>query len=532
MSIFKRKYVGKGGKNKATNKFTIEFRDHENVERRITAFTDRAASLELERQLKRLVDLRLAGMEPDQDLNKFLESCPPEVRERLGVWGIITGQRAAAGRTLTEHIDGWEKHLKAKQSSDRHIAETVARVKKIFVECNFTYWSHIDAEKVQNWLADSRENGMSNRTSNSYLSSGKAFCAWMNKAGYSTQHPLSRLSKLNEAVDIRVDRRALPIEEINLFITGAMASTKVLWKTSGPKRAIVYLAAIGSGLRWGELKKLHRSSFNFTTTPATVTVKAKVAKNDKDATIPLSQEIGDILAEYFEANPGEPMDPALPMPKSDRGARWMQYDLEAVGIPYVDEMGRVADFHALRHSYITVLAQAGVHPRVAQALARHSDIELTMKRYTHVDLENQIEAVAKVPTIFSSAPVSNTNKSDSLEESDRLENPDRPSDLSTASYSLTPIPSTAQNSPRNFSVRCTDRNNTDLLANIWTYRDEKGALKGKVFFARELNNPLHHNGLQGVEVLAPRKGIEPLSTAPEAVALSIGLPGCGKCGTQ
>ncbi len=45
--------------------------------------------------------------------------------------------------------------------------------------------------------------------------------------------------------------------------------------------------------------------------------------------------------------------------------------------------GRVCDFHALRHSFVSALARGGVHPKVAQQLARYSTITLTMDRYSH-----------------------------------------------------------------------------------------------------------------------------------------------------
>jgi integrase len=45
--------------------------------------------------------------------------------------------------------------------------------------------------------------------------------------------------------------------------------------------------------------------------------------------------------------------------------------------------GEVADFHALRHTFITMLSSSGVHPKIAQQLARHSTITLTMDRYSH-----------------------------------------------------------------------------------------------------------------------------------------------------
>ena len=40
--------------------------------------------------------------------------------------------------------------------------------------------------------------------------------------------------------------------------------------------------------------------------------------------------------------------------------------------------GIFADFHALRHTFITNLCKADVSPKTAQMLARHSDISLTM----------------------------------------------------------------------------------------------------------------------------------------------------------
>jgi integrase len=63
----------------------------------------------------------------------------------------------------------------------------------------------------------------------------------------------------------------------------------------------------------------------------------------------------------------------------------------------------VADFHALRHTFITNLAMSGVHPKVAQDLARHSTIELTMSRYSHTVMEQRSEAVARLPA-FSTEP--------------------------------------------------------------------------------------------------------------------------------
>jgi site-specific recombinase XerD len=57
--------------------------------------------------------------------------------------------------------------------------------------------------------------------------------------------------------------------------------------------------------------------------------------------------------------------------------------------------GKVYDFHALRHQFITNLARSGVHPKTTQELARHSTIALTMNFYTHVDQKERAVAVSK-----------------------------------------------------------------------------------------------------------------------------------------
>ena len=63
------------------------------------------------------------------------------------------------------------------------------------------------------------------------------------------------------------------------------------------------------------------------------------------------------------------------------------------GIPKADADGFVVHIQALRHSFGTHLSLAGVAPRVAQAVMRHSDIKLTMNSYTDSRLLETAAAV-------------------------------------------------------------------------------------------------------------------------------------------
>ena len=80
----------------------------------------------------------------------------------------------------------------------------------------------------------------------------------------------------------------------------------------------------------------------------------------------------------------------------------LREDLEAAGIPYAVEGPDgplFADFHALRHTYLTLLGRGGVDLRTAQELAGHSTPTLTA-RYTHRRLYDLAGAVEKLPAFL------------------------------------------------------------------------------------------------------------------------------------
>ena len=89
----------------------------------------------------------------------------------------------------------------------------------------------------------------------------------------------------------------------------------------------------------------------------------------------------------------------------------LQADLKAAGVPYEVD-GRCADFHSLRHGYISRVVRSGVNPRLAQSLARHSTITLTMDRYAHVGQSERDAAVAgfQVPGCKQDASSSKTRE--------------------------------------------------------------------------------------------------------------------------
>ncbi len=85
--------------------------------------------------------------------------------------------------------------------------------------------------------------------------------------------------------------------------------------------------------------------------------------------------------------------------------------LAAAGIDFDAGHGR-ADFHALRHTLGTILSKAGVAPRVAMELMRHTDLRLTMKVYTDprvFDLSGAVESLPGVEEVAQAKAATGTD---------------------------------------------------------------------------------------------------------------------------
>lgn len=65
--------------------------------------------------------------------------------------------------------------------------------------------------------------------------------------------------------------------------------------------------------------------------------------------------------------------------------------------PFIQKKQTVAA--SLRHSFGSMLAASGVHPKTAQKLMRHSDINLILSRYTHVFRGQETKAINAFPDL-------------------------------------------------------------------------------------------------------------------------------------
>ncbi len=303
-------------------------------------------------------------------------------------------------RPLTEHLDDFRRYLGARGNTEEHVNKTHARARAVVEGCRFVRIADLQPSAVVEFLAGLRaegerielpegqelfttkevalllgiqartvgalarrrfitcqgqgrkrrfaredvaalvevhSQGVGIATTNHYLAAVKSFAKWLVKDGRAAVDPLAHLSRQNARVDVRRQRRPLSGEELTRLIDSAMKG-KPFRGLVGEDRAFLYLLAAGTGFRAKELGSLTPGSFDLDGDPPTVTVEAGYSKH------------------------------------------------------------RRQDAQTLRKD-VSRLAESGVHPKMAQILARHSTISLTMDYYTHLGIHDQTAALDKLPPI-------------------------------------------------------------------------------------------------------------------------------------
>ena len=433
MRLYKQKRTV-DGKVREDRTWTLEFNDHEGRPRRFAAFTDKGASAELGRRIKKLIEFRTTGEKPDSEMLAWLTAMSAKLRQRLAKLDLLDPRFVASCKMLVcpacdslgqrldnaepckcdgEHLSDFRKAVLNKGGTPDHAKLITARIRNILKGCKCTYHSEIVASRVQQYLADQRaaKDGISAQTSNFYLQAIKQFCRWMVKDRRASESPVEYLDGMNVKDDRRHDRRNLTIAELSKLLT-TTDKGPVRHFMTGRARVMLYRVAMETGLRRKELRTLTPGSFQLEGDELTVAVDAGRSKNRKPTLLPIREELATELRKWFQAARFGPSDALWPK-LTKNTAMMLKADLEECGIAYVDDAGLFADFHSLRHSFISMLAAGNVHPKLAQRLARHSDINLTMMRYSHTLLADEAQALEALPQ-FPSAFDGGTNQREAL----------------------------------------------------------------------------------------------------------------------
>jgi integrase len=291
-------------------------------------------------------------------------------------------------------LDKFSAYLKADGATDRYIDQTVSRLKRVFNGCAFKTLADLRSDSAvdsfSDFLNELEDTGkgrtprpVSQRTRNHYVVVVKTFCNWAIYTRKIADCPLVHVERVK--VTKARKRRAATKTEVAAILKAAENGPEV-WGLTGKQRAMLYRVALNTGFRVSELASLTPASFHLESSPY-VLLEAGSAKNRTEVEQPIPQPLVKPLKAFLKGLPSD--EPIWPGNWVHKAARMIRTDLEAAEV-------KGLDFHCLRTTFISNLARSGVTPAIAQKLARHSDVNLTMAFYTKLRRD---ELAAALPCI-------------------------------------------------------------------------------------------------------------------------------------
>ncbi|MFH1499913.1 MAG: site-specific integrase [Verrucomicrobiota bacterium] len=304
----------------------------------------------------------------------------------LGI-GIPKPLRESAALSVSVLVEEYREEIAARGRGKKHATAAVNAILRVCKDCTWMRLGDMTSDGFNRWRT---RQTMAPKTSNEYLAYLSAFFVWLDRNQRWQGKPFKNVVKAQTRGRETVMRRALTDDELRQLIT-----------TSGP-RGLVYLVAAYTGLRRNEMKLLDWCDVDLRAELPCLRVRASTTKSKRGATLPLLPPLATALRDLKAKKGGNPVGrvfhyriPRMPT---------LRRDLDRLGIPYVDSIGRRFDFHAFRKTFCTILHRMGVPMRVAQELMRHSDARLTMEVYTDANALPLFQEMAKI-TAPSCSPI-------------------------------------------------------------------------------------------------------------------------------
>jgi len=238
-----------------TKKWYGQYRDADNILQRVPLSTDKSAARAMLAEIVRRIERQKSGL---------IEA----VAERLD-------------EPISQHLDEYKRYLASKGRSEFHVSETARLITKVTEACRVQLLKGLQGsrDQIEQHLAKRLEDGSSHRTANADLTAIRSFCRWLVQRRLLPTDPTIGIAKLNEDEDRRRERRALTDEEAQILVNTTRRSERVFRGLNGEDRAVMYTLAQRTGLRRKELCSLSPASFDLTSHPPIVRVRAGDSKH-------------------------------------------------------------------------------------------------------------------------------------------------------------------------------------------------------------------------------------------------------------
>ncbi len=365
------------------------------------------------------------------------------------------------GRPLGEHLAAWEKHLRAKDSTSKHVRTKLAAARRVIDGCQFKKLTDLSASRVeefltelrtpvevvplpdgQEWftkaelaaalgvkreavtplvrrhrlaavgngkarryprataltLLDSRSTGLSVRSVNYHLDAVKQFAAWAVRDRRLAENPLDHMAGGNPEHDRRVEYALLSAEEIRCLIFAARTSAADFRGLAGRDRAALYALATVTAFRPVELSRLTAADFLLTGAVPLVRLDGTRTKNGKAVEQPLPSDVAAEMVGYLDGRPAS--GAVWPGTWADRAADLIRVDLPAAGLPFAKPGPDGRELVVSFYSLRHLAEEGGATLREVMTLMRHSDPKLTLRTYGRLQLGHLSRAVENMPSVL------------------------------------------------------------------------------------------------------------------------------------
>jgi integrase len=282
----------------------------------------------------------------------------------------------------------------ARDCKPPHVAEVVRDVRRVLDGCKLTTVADLLTPDIASRVeAFVWKLPVAKRTAGGIGKHTRQFTRWLWRKKRELDHdPLAGMDLPSPGTTRK--RRALSADEVNALVAAVDAEPR-----PDPRqymrpadRSAVYLLAATTGLRSKEIASLTPADFRLDAEPPTVYLHAANSKNGKEAVLPLPPAVVTRLRPLLPGR-GETVWPGRWF---RRAARMLWRDMKLAGLP-ISVGGERADFHSLRHTFITLLGKGDAPAKAVQELARHSTPVLTVGRYSHSEMAERHAAVSALP---------------------------------------------------------------------------------------------------------------------------------------
>ncbi|HKX46269.1 MAG TPA: site-specific integrase [Planctomycetota bacterium] len=378
--------LGPGRLEKRGDAWTLVWTSEEGVRERRTVAHDRRTAEQVRAEVIRQRDLAAAGL--------------------LGE----AGQTRTLGELLASYLQDLQPRV-----TPAHLQNVGQRLSWIVNELGAdTRIRDLRAPEIAAIRNQLRAEGRSPRTCNLLVDRLGAMFRWAVAQELVAVNPVAKIKRLPDGEGNRAyERRALTGEEIERLLEAARAEdaevgvARAFIGWTRVPQAPLFLMLLDSGARWNEARTLAWGDVDLQR--GVVVLRAANTKARRQREIPVTERLRDALRALRPIHQralGRMPTIADPVFLSPRAEPWPRPTtnpmrvfhrlLDRAAIPKHDLLGRKLDIHALRHTYATRLASAGVGLAQAQRLLGHSDPKLTASIYTHLDLDDLHAAVRKL----------------------------------------------------------------------------------------------------------------------------------------